>query len=415
MPFIFVRLLWRSLREPEYAKRIPERFGYVGKPKTCDRIWFHTVSAGETISAAPVIKSLMSRKLGLSFLVTTMTPSGSAMVRKIFNDSVEHLYLPYDYTFAVSRFFDRVQPKLLILMETELWPNLINEASERNIPVICINARLSEKSARGYNLIRPLVGKLLGQIDFVACQYQQHVERFEALGLEANKISALGNMKFDIDLPVEIANGSRERKKSWGLADRLVWIAASTHEGEEQIVLDSYQPLKERYPDLLLILVPRHPVRAKKIGEHFAANGLTVCYQADRNDNNSLSNIDVLIGDVMGSLVELYGLADVAFVGGSFVQVGGHNPIEPAAYGLPILVGPHQHNFSEVMIEFEKNGGLITVLNGEELLERLTFLFSSDDERHKMGAAGLTTIENNRGTTEKLTDLLETRISGFVN
>ena len=415
VPFIFVRLLWRSLREPEYAKRIPERFGYFEKPKTCDRIWFHTVSAGETISAAPVIKSLMSRKLGLSVLVTTMTPSGSAMVSKLFNDSVEHLYLPYDYTFAVSRFFDRVQPKLLVLMETELWPNLINEASERNIPVICINARLSEKSARGYNLIRPLVGKLLGQIEFVACQYQQHVERFESLGLQANKISALGNMKFDIDLPAEIINGSSERKKSWGLTDRLVWIAASTHDGEEQIVLDVYEPLKERYPDLMLILVPRHPVRAKKIGQHFAANGLAVCYESDRNNDSSLSNIDVLIGDVMGSLVELYGLADMAFVGGSFVQVGGHNPIEPAAYGLPILVGPHQYNFSEVMTEFEKNGGLITVLNGKELLERLTFLFGSEEERKKMGSAALTTIENNRGTTEKLTDLLETRISGIVS
>ena len=170
-PILVLRLVWRSLGEPEYSKRIAERFGYVSSQISAGRIWFHTVSAGETISAAPVIKNLMKRNSGLSVLVTTMTPAGSAMVKKIFNQSVEHCYLPYDYQFAVAKFLDRVKPKILVLMETELWPNLINEAWRRNIPVICINARLSEKSARGYNLIRPLVKKLLGQIEFVAVSY----------------------------------------------------------------------------------------------------------------------------------------------------------------------------------------------------------------------------------------------------
>ena len=414
LPFIFVRLLWRSLREPEYAKRIPERFGFAASLKSCDRIWFHTVSAGETISAAPVIKNLIQPRLGLSALVTTMTPSGSAMVRKIFNDSVEHRYLPYDYTFAVSRIFDQVRPKILVLMETELWPNLINEAWEREIPVICINARLSEKSARRYGLIRPLVKKLLGQIDFVACQYEQHVERFRELGVADEKISALGNMKFDIDLPAEIIGRSVDKKKAWGFANRPIWIAASTHDGEEQIVLDAYKLLKKTYSELVLILVPRHPSRAVRVGQYFTQSGFSVCYESSKVNTQSLIDIDVLIGDVMGSLVELYGLADVAMVGGSFARVGGHNPIEPAAYGLPIIVGPQQYNFSEVMIEFEKNGGLITVSDSRELFESLIYLFGAEEQRLKMGTAALRTIEKNKGATQKLTKLLEARVSRIV-
>ena len=402
------------MREPEYAKRIPERFGYMASLKSCDRIWFHTVSAGETISAAPVVKNLIQSELGLSVLVTTMTPSGSAMVAKIFNDSVEHSYLPYDYTFAISRFFDRVRPKMLVLMETELWPNLINEAWERDIPVICINARLSEKSAKGYGLIRPLVKKLLGQIDFVACQYDQHAERFKGLGVEEEKILALGNMKFDIDLPAEIIGQSAERKRVWGFADRPIWIAASTHDGEEAIVLDAFKLLKEHYPELVLILVPRHPIRALKVGQYFTQSGFSVCYESSKANNQVLTDIDVLIGDVMGSLVELYGLADVVLVGGSFVKIGGHNPIEPAAYGLPVIVGPQQYNFSEIMSEFEENGGLITVFDSRELVERLIYLLGSEEQRHKMGAAALRTIEKNRGATQKLNKLLEAHVSRIV-
>ena len=413
-PILILRLFWRSLGEPEYSKRIAERFGYVSSQISTGRIWFHTVSAGETISAAPVIKNLMKRNSGLSVLVTTMTPAGSAMVKKIFNQSVEHCYLPYDYPFAVAKFLDRVKPKMLVLMETELWPNLINEAWRRNIPIICINARLSEKSARGYNLIRPLVKKLLGQIEFVACQDDSHLERFKRLGLAKDKILALGNMKFDIDLPTEVITQSSKKRECWGLSDRPVWIAASTHNGEEQIILDVYKRLKESYQDLALILVPRHPYRAAKIGKEFGDSGFSVCFESTLSQDSLLSRFDILIGDVMGSLVELYGFADIALVGGSFIKVGGHNPIEPAAYGLPILVGPEQYNFSEVMVEFEKNGGLNTVSDAVELYKRLDFLFGSREQREKMGTAALATIEKNKGTTEKLTELLETHISSIV-
>ena len=413
-PILILRLFWRSLGEPEYSKRIAERFGYVSSQISTGRIWFHTVSAGETISAAPVIKNLMKRNSGLSVLVTTMTPAGSAMVKKIFNQSVEHCYLPYDYQFAVAKFLDRVKPKILVLMETELWPNLINEAWGRNIPIICINARLSEKSARGYNLIRPLVKKLLDQIEFVACQDDSHLERFKRLGLAKDKILALGNMKFDIDLPTEVIAQSSKKRECWGLSDRPVWIAASTHNGEEQIILGVYKRLKKSYQDLALILVPRHPYRAAKIGKEFRDSGFSVSFESTLSQDSLLSRFDILIGDVMGSLVELYGLADIALVGGSFIKVGGHNPIEPAAYGLPILVGPEQYNFSEVMVEFEKNGGLNTVSDPVELYKRLDFLFGSREQREKMGTAALATIEKNKGTTEKLTELLETRISSIV-
>ena len=272
-PLIFAMLLFRSIREPEYRHRISERFGLLSSELSTGCVCFHTVSAGETISAAPVIKELIKHDQSLRILITTMTPTGSAMAKKIFGSGVEHSYLPYDYQFAVKRFFDLVQPRILILMETELWPNLVNEAAKRDIPVICINARLSERSARRYKFIRPLIKRLLHQVQLMACQYDGHVSRFIELGLDPEKARALGNMKFDLSVSPNLIADSFERRKGLGLDHRLIWIVASTHDGEEEIVLTVYKKLKKRYEDLLLVLVPRHPPRSKLVGSIFEREG----------------------------------------------------------------------------------------------------------------------------------------------
>ena len=409
-PLIFAMLLLRSIREPEYRHRISERFGLLSSELSTGCVCFHTVSAGETISAAPVIQELIKQDQSLRILITTMTPTGSAMAKKIFGSGVEHSYLPYDYQFAVRRFFNLVRPKILILMETELWPNLVNEAAKRDIPVICINARLSERSARRYTFIRPLIKRLLHQVQLMACQYDGHVSRFIDLGLDPKKARALGNMKFDLSVPPNLIADSFERRKGLGLDQRLVWIVASTHDGEEEIILTVYKKLKTRYEDLLLILVPRHPPRSKFVGSIFERDGVEVHYESLLESPREINKVKVLIGDVMGSLFDLYGLADIATVGGSFVDVGGHNPIEPAAYGLPILVGPHQYNFSEVMLEFEKHGGLKTMNDSEDLQNALDMLLSSKEERQEMGDAALKTIEKNKGSTNQLVELLKSRI-----
>ena len=409
-PLIFAMLLFRSIREPEYRHRISERFGLLSSELSTGCVCFHTVSAGETISAAPVIQELIKQDQSLRILITTMTPTGSAMAKKIFGSGVEHSYLPYDYQFAVKRFFDLVQPRILILMETELWPNLVNEAAKRDIPVICINARLSERSARRYKFIRPLIKRLLHQVQLMACQYDGHVSRFIDLGLDPKKARALGNMKFDLSVSPNLIADSFERRKGLGLDHRLIWIVASTHDGEEEIVLTVYKKLKKRYEDLLLVLVPRHPPRSKLVGSIFEREGVEVHYESSFESLREMNKVDVLIGDVMGSLFDLYGLADIATVGGSFVDVGGHNPIEPAVYGLPILVGPYQHNFSEVMLEFEKHGGLKTVNDSIDLQNTLDNLLSSKEKRRKMGRAAIETIEKNKGSTHQLVELLKSRI-----
>ncbi len=420
LPLVWVRLKLRARREPAYGERRAERFGNVPAEVRSGPIWFHTVSAGESIAAAPVVRALAEQFDDLPVLVTTMTPTGSAQVVERLGDVVDHCYAPYDFSFAVERFYRRVAPRALILMETELWPNLIAAAARRNIPVYLINARLSARSARGYGRIAGLTRPMLERLTYVACQSEDHRERFIGLGLSPDRIAALGSVKYDVTLPDDFAVRSAALRGALGLGERLVWIAASTHPGEDEQVLDAYASLKQSHRDLCLLLVPRHPHRAEDVASMASAAGWRVSRQSEAiagegkglpsgsggsgNDDSAL--VDVVVGDVMGTLLQLYGVAHVAFVGGSLVPVGGHNPLEPALCNLPIASGPEQFNFTEVMQELEGRGGLVTVADSGELADVVGAWLADPQARADAGARAAGALAENRGATARVLGLL---------
>jgi 3-deoxy-D-manno-octulosonic-acid transferase len=413
-PLVRLRLRRRARREPAYGERQAERFGQVPESIRSHTVWFHTVSAGETIAAAPLIRQLAAEYSDTPFLVTTMTPTGSQQVVERLGDCVDHCYAPYDFKSGVQRFFSRVQPKILILMETELWPNLIGTASAAGIPVLLVNARLSEHSARGYQRISGLSRPMLRQLSDIACQSQDHVDRFVSLGADPATTRALGSVKYDVSLPADFEQQVAAWRACFALQRQPVWIAASTHPGEDALVIAAFQTARQTLPNLVLVLVPRHPVRTDEVVGLAQKAGFTVARQSVSAANPQLEAADIIVGDVMGTLLELYGLAQVAFVGGSLVDVGGHNPLEPAVCGLPVLSGPHQFNFTDVMAALERNGALQTVSSEQELAQGVIAVLTDPERAQRCGAAAIATVAENRGATERLMQLLRLRINSAL-
>ena len=412
LPGIFIRLLWRSRNAPEYARRWPERLGFFEERPKADGIWVHAVSVGETVAAIPLVSRLQQQYPDLPITVTTMTPTGSERVRAVFGDRVFHIYVPYDLPGAVSRFLRRVKPRLVVIMETELWPNLIDQCRRRSIPVIVANARLSERSARGYARLLPLVKPALQSLDLVAAQYLADGQRFRELGLVEQQLSVTGNIKFDIELCSTDLEQAQSLRDCWGLGleqqGRPVLIASSTHRGEEEVVLDAFEQLRTKFDRLLLILVPRHPERFHQVAALCQARHLNLLLRSARQP--CTTHTDVLLGDTMGELPLLYGLADIAFVGGSLVGVGGHNMLEAAAWELPIITGPHLFNFSEVARLLNEQGASSIVNNSAELAERVEYLLSNRAARLTAGQAALRVLQLNRGSLQRLLQLVEVRL-----
>lgn len=402
LPIVPLRLWWRSRREPSYGERIGERFG---RPPTAipkDGVWFHAVSAGEAIAVAPLIEALADEFPALPFLVTTMTPTGSEQVIRRLGDKVAHCYAPYDFPFAVRAFFDAARPRLLILVETELWPNLIGEAHRRGVPVLLVNARLSERSARRYGRIPKLAEAVLGQLRLVGCQYPDHARRFQALGADPDKVVTTGSVKFDVTLPAGHAREVAALRTTLDLAERPIWIAASTHPGEEAIVLEAHRQVRERLHGVCLVLVPRHPIRSGEVLEMAAGKGFS-------SANLSLSPsepVEVVVCDRMGVLQTLYGLSQVAFIGGSLVPRGGHNPIEAAICGQPLLVGASDFNFTEVAAAFAEADSLARVRDADELAQAVTKHLSDAPSRRQAGQRALEVVRNNGGALAKTKALL---------
>ena len=400
LPVVWLRLFVRARREPAYAERRGERFGRVPPDVGRDVVWFHTVSAGETIGAAPVIRALKSRRPELRFLVTTMTPAGSAQVIERLGDIVDHCYAPYDFPWAVRRFVRRVRPRALFLMETELWPNLIGATHACGASVSLINARLSERSARGYRRVGPLTRRVLARLDQIICQYEDTARRFEALGADPKRLSVTGSIKFDLALPADLEEEVARLHEAW-VGDRRAWIAGSTHPGEDEIVLDAHRALTERFPGLLLILAPRHPARADRVAWLARERGLHPAMLSAGTGGGDARTPDVLVADVMGRLIYLYGVADIAFLGGSLVPVGGHNPIEAAVRGIPLLMGPHRFNWTEIVRRFSE-AGCLHHASEDKLAETVGDLLADEARRRTEGLRARSVVEENQGATEEL-------------
>jgi 3-deoxy-D-manno-octulosonic-acid transferase len=400
LPFVVLRLLWRARLAPLYRRRIAERFGGFSQTPAAGGIWVHAVSMGETLAAAPLIRALQKRYPAYPIIVTTMTPTGSERVRALFGDSVFHVYAPYDLPIFLTRFLQRVKPRALIIMETELWPNTIHSCAVRDIPVLLANARLSQKSASGYARLRALTQPMLRELTKVIAQHAQDGERFTALGLPREKLAVSGSIKFDIALDSEIVRRAQQTKNEWRQGDRLIWIAASTHAGEEGIILQAHRTLLQRLPRALLILVPRHPERFDTAARLIEQNNLT--YQRRSTQQAIVQDTAVLLGDSMGELLFLFGCADVAFVGGSLIDRGGHNTLEPAAWGLPIITGASDFNFREISTLLQNAGALQITADEKTLTHTLIDLMFDADARAQRGAAARQVVENNRGALTKL-------------
>ena len=392
LPWVWGRLYWKARLEPAYRQRIGERFGTVAD-LPAGALWFHTVSAGETNAAAPFIQAVQARLPNVPVLVTTMTPSGSARVYTLLAGTA-HGYAPYDYPWAVARFLRRVRPRALVLMETELWPNLIAQTAASGAPVYLVNARLSERSYRRYRRFPTLTKSTLACLDQVLCQYEDTAQRLRALG--ATDVQAIGNVKFDAEPPAD-----RFGVYDPGFGDAPTWIAGSTHAGEEEIVLAAHRQLMAKHPDVRLILVPRHPERVAAVSQLVAEQRLEFGLLSER-----ATSAQVLIGDVMGTLAHLYPFANVAFIGGSLDTTGGHNPIEAAVCGLPLVMGPAQFNMAEICARFAAADCLHTVANADELAQMVTALFADPHRRKAEGSRAKEVVRQNRGAQQLLVDKL---------
>ena len=398
LPWVWGRLFWKA--DGAYRRRIGERFGRV-PPLAPGAVWFHTVSAGEANAAAPIIRALLERCAGEPVLVTTMTPAGSARVRTLLGDAVAHCYAPYDYPWAVARFLAAVRPRALVLVETELWPNLIEQASRAGAPICLVNARLSARSFRGYRRVAPISRPMLRRLDAVLCQYEDTAARFQLLG--ARRVETTGSVKFDAELPPDSFG---VRALPWDGAP--TWIAGSTHPGEEEVILDAQRQLLRRLPNLRLIVAPRHTERAPAVARLARERGFGVALLSER-----ATNFGVLVADVMGTLPHLYGLAQVAFVGGSLDRTGGHNPIEAAAQGLPLVLGPARFKIEEICARFLAADCLHTVTGADDLAQVVGGLFTDTSRRGAEGRRAKAVVEENRGATravvERLCEWLEPR------
>ncbi len=408
VPFILVRLLWRSIKASDYRQRWRERFAYYDKQMPQDVIWFHAVSVGEAEAVFPLIKRLQKQFPQAKILVTTTTPTGSSRVRAVLGQTVEHVYLPYDIPGIVKRFLACFKPVLAVVMETELWPNLLHYCGENNIPCYLINARLSEKSARGYQKLPSLIQPSLARIKQIAAQTQEDAERFVAIGAKPEQVSTFGNMKFDLDIAEETITEGK-RLKTTQFNGRFVWLVASTHHGEEQILLEVYASLKVVIPELLLLIVPRHPERFAEVAALCGQNDLKVVTRTSKKPCAWVT--DIYLADTLGELKMLYAAADVTFVGGGLVPVGGHNLLEPAALGVPILFGPYMHNFKEIAKKIVEHNAALQCQDKDAIVQAVQSLYSDMSKRKLLIANGKAFVEKNRGAIAKVAEMLGEELS----
>jgi len=394
-PLVLARSFWRGRCEPAYRQRWNERFalGYGGADPRPGAIWFHAVSVGEAEAAFPLIRAMARRFPDHPLLVTTTTPTGSARVQAVLGEAVAHVYLPYDLPDGVARFLRRFNPRLAVIMETEIWPNLYHACAARGIPLAIVNARLSARSAKGYRRLGQFTRDALACVKLVAAQTEADAGRFLSVGARPETVVVAGNIKYDWELPPDYQQQAAALRDSL-FGTRPVWIAASTHEGEEALVLQAFARLRAEHPRLLLALAPRHPPRFELVAQLCQAEGFSL---ARRSLGESAANAEVFLLDTLGELRLFYAAADIAFVGGSLVPVGGHNVLEPALVGLPVVFGPHMFNFEEAGRRLLEADGAARVKDAEELGLRVGEWLQDAEVRRRMGGNGRRFVEAGRG------------------
>ncbi len=406
LPALLIRLKVRAKTNPDYGQRIGERFGYIKKrnnTKPC--VWVHAVSVGEVIAASPIVKALQAHHPEWDFCLTTMTPTGSDRVKALFGDSLLHYYLPYDAPMLVNRFLDSLQPSMFVSMETELWPNMIAACKKRDLPVLLANARLSARSAKGYSRVYLLVKEMLQNIDIIAAQANADAKRFRCLGATKASVKVIGSVKFDVHVTESTQERVAELAKQLKLDGRKVVVFASTHAGEDELILPMISRLYMLDERFIGIVVPRHLERFQPVRELASKLKLNVVNLT--SDKATNAQTQMVLGDTMGDMFALYGLADVAFIGGSLVYHGGHNYLEAAAWKLPILTGISHFNFQTIAQQLRREGGLYIGSDAVHVEHQLEAWLQDSDNFEVSGEAAYAVCEQNRGALPKLVSMIE--------
>jgi 3-deoxy-D-manno-octulosonic-acid transferase len=407
-PVVMIVEGWKALRHAEYRGRLPQRLGFVEPRVGPGTVWVHAVSVGEVQAAAGLVRALQRRYPDRPFVVTTVTPTGAAQARKLFGDTVRLCYLPYDLPGAVRRFLDRTRPDVAIILETEIWPTLYRELGRRGIPLVMASARVSERSVSRYRRMAGLFADTLSHGLLIGAQSEADADRFRTIGAAPERVSVTGNVKFDMEIPGPVIDAGRELRARLG-AGRPVWIAGSTHEGEEEAALAAHDRLLREQPGALLILVPRHPQRFEAVRGLLRRRGLRFAQRSLGEEPSAAQ--PVFLVDTLGELQMFYAASDVAFVGGSLVPVGGHNLLEPAALGLPVLSGPYTQNAQEIADLLAASGALTIVRDEAELARGLLGLLSSPMLARETGERGRQAVAQSRGAVERLVALVEPLLS----
>ena len=402
-PFIFIKLLWRARLQPEYLQHVAERFGFY-KPR-CEQpvIWLHAVSVGETRATVSLVEKLLKQYPQHQIVLTHTTPTGRATSEQLYGNQVTRVYLPYDYPFAVKRFLRHFQPELGMLMETEIWFNLIHACGRENIPLLLLNARMSERSALGYARYAALTGPALQALNGIAAQTEDDAQRLQALG--AGEVALMGNLKFDIAPPRVMLELGKILRERFGTS-RKVFLAASTREGEEVLLLDAW---RDAAPDALLVLVPRHPQRFNEVAALIEQHHLRMLRRSSSEDVPA--GVQVVLGDSMGEMFAYYAAADATFIGGSLLPFGGQNLIEALAVGTPVLIGPHTFNFADATRLAVAQGAAQRVQDAAELVKVAQELLQDEAALAAMKAHGLDFVATHQGATDKAIDLIGRHLS----
>jgi 3-deoxy-D-manno-octulosonic-acid transferase len=412
-PLVSLAILWRGIRDRSYWANFGERFGF-GERLEPSGIWIHAVSVGEVQASSALVITLRERYPTVPVVVTTLTPTGAARAKSLFKDLAQVRYIPFDLPGSVRRFFNRVQPRLAVIFETELWPNLYHACGRRRIPLVLASARLSPRSVNRYRRLGSLFRDALSRGVVVAAQGESDADRFKALGADPDRTHVTGNIKFDFAVPLDIDDRGR-RLREFYAAGRPVWVAGSTHGAEEEVILDAHRVVRRAHPRALLVLVPRHPPRFDEVANALQRSGIRFVRRSQRVGEKAgaaAAVADVLLVDTLGELLDFYAAGDVAFVGGSLVPVGGHNLLEPAALGLPILTGPYTDNSADVAKLLIARGAAAVVNDADELGHAVSALLSDPDERARIGEVGRDCVDSNRGALGKLLGLIEPLLRG---